>query len=241
MNTVSVQQVMAVLHRKFHIDMDYYEVLENCAEVLKKTAFMPLSRKQEIYPVSDYCVKLPPEAYVVKSAVQLEPYTLQNNVVLQDIYHPPLETVKNEVITVNASDLTEVPAASEEIKLQVPGTPKGPWVDFTWDCPYVRFNFTDFTVFIEYTALAVDAEGVPLIPEEALNMCVNYNVYTYAQPGFLTGRIPQYILKEVEQWKNTSINQAKNKKAFRELSRNEHSKLLDIFTSMDRKRTNIDS
>jgi hypothetical protein len=139
------------------------------------------------------------------------------------------------------SDNVKLELSNNEAKLNVPGMPKGNWVDFTWDCPYVRFNFTDFAVALEYTSIATDDEGVPIVPEEALNACVYYNIYTYAQPGFLTGRVPQYVLKEVEQWKNQHINQAKTRKAFNELSRNEHSKLFDIFTSMDRKRTNIDN
>jgi len=119
--------------------------------------------------------------------------------------------------------------------------PKGPWVDFEWDCPFVRFNFTDFEVSLEYTELATDGDGYPLIPEEALDACVYYNVYTFAEPGLLAGQIPDYVFARVEEWKNRHVNQAKNRKAFNELSRNEHSKIFDIFTSMNRKSTNIDS
>ena len=240
MKTVSVQQITAAIHRKFRIDMDIYEVIENSIEVLKKMGMTALTRKQEVYAVSNYCVKLPMSVNNVNSAIQLESHNLPNNLTIQDVYRSPLSTISNEVITVNTSDIAVNPA-NEEAKLQVPSTPKGPWIDFTWDCPYVRFNFTDFSVFLEYTELAVDANGYPLIPEEAFNACIYYNIYMYSQPGFLTGQVPQYVLKEVEAWKNQHINQSKNSKAFGELSRNEHSKLFDILTSMDRKRTNIDN
>lgn len=237
MKTVSVQTIASTIKRKFKIEMDIYEIVENSAEVLKKMGMLATKRSFDIYVASNYCVKMPPETHKIVSAIQLEPYILPTNVNVQEIYHPPLQTLKNEVIS--TQELSELTVESTPAKMNYIWPVKGPYVDFIWDCPYVRFNFTDFKVGIESTSIPVDGDGYPLIPEEALNACVYYNVYTYMEPIVLTGRIPLQVFKEVEGWKDKHINQSKNRRYFDELSRNEVSKYFDIFTSMDRKRTNI--
>lgn len=239
MKTVTVHEVMAAIHRKFHLDMDFYEVVENCAEVLKKMGMITLSRKVESFPVSNYCVMLEPSVKQVLSVRQMGVYSVPA-IDIQPIYHPPLETLTNEVITIEDEIIT-IDTYNSEYKPNIPPQPKGEWVDFEWDCPSLRFNFTDHIVEVEYTTLAVDKDNVPIIPEEALNACIYYNVYTYSEPGLITGKIPDYIFNRIEQWKDKHINQSKNRKAFSELSRNAMSELADVYTSMDRKRTNIDS
>jgi len=239
MKTVKVQEVMAAIRRKFHLDMDIYEVTENCAEVLKKMGMITLKRKVEVMLVENYCVTLEPAAKQVLSVKQLQPVT--KNVIVQDrIWQPHRETLTNEVISIEPAIYT-VEELNNQPKRNIPGQPKGIWVEFEWDCPSIRFNFTDFYVDVEYTTLAVDENNMPIIPEEALNACIYYNVYTYSEANILAGRIPEYLFARVEQWKDKHINQSKNRKAFSELSRNAMSELGDIYTSMDRKRTNIDS
>lgn len=242
MKTVSIEAVASAIERKFHIQLDIYDIIETTAEVLKKMGMIALSSKTEVLLASNFCVKLPPTAYNISSVVQMEPYKYPTDITIQEIYHPPSLTVErsNEIVGIDTIE-SNGESVDGGIRDNYLGQVKGVYTDFVWDCPYIKLNYTDYWVAVEYIKLSEDEKGLPLIPEEALNACVYYNIYTYMEPTFIAGKIPDYVFARIEQWKNKHINQAKNDHMFGRLNKNEQDKLFDIFTSFDRKRTNIDS
>lgn len=243
MKTVSIEAVASAIERKFHIQMDIYDVIETTAEVLKKMGMIALNKKTDVLLVNNFCVKLPPTAHTVKSVVQMDPYNFPTDIVIQDIYHPPSLTLErsNEVLGIEAVVENNGEAIDGGVVDNYLGQVKGIYTDYVWDCPYVKLNYTDYWVGVTYIKLSEDENGLPLIPEEALNACVYYNMYTYMEPAYLAGKIPDYTFARIEQWKDKHINQAKNDMMFNRMNHNEQDKLFDIFTSFDRKRTNIDS
>jgi hypothetical protein len=243
MKTVSMQAVASAIERKFHIQLDIYDIIETTAEVLKKMGMIALSKSTDMYLVQNFCVKLPPTVSSIKSVTQMDPYNYPTDIVIQDIYHPPSLTLErsNEVLGIEDTVENNGEVVDGGVMDNYLGQTKGVYTDFVWDCPYVKLNYTDYWIAVEYVKLSEDENGLPVIPEEALNACVYYNVYTYMEPVYLTGKVPDYVFARLEKWKDKHINQAKNDMMFGRLSANEQDKIFDIFASFDRKRTNIDS
>jgi len=241
MEHVSVEAVATEIKRKFRMELDIHTIIANCADLLGKIGMAALVKKTEVYLVDNYCVKLDPSTYKVDSVTQIEPYTYPTDIIEQDIYFPPQIVPENPVIISSEEDLVENNGESKGIKTNYLGQIKGTYTDFVWDCPYVKLNYTDYLVAIRSIQVSKTSEGLPLIPEEALNACVYYNVYLEMEPALIAGKIPDYTFARVEDWKNKHINQAKNKRMFKRMNKNEMDKLFDIMSSMDRKHVNIDS
>jgi len=225
------------------MELDYHNIIANCADVLKKMGMAALDGATEVHLVDNFCVKLGPEVWKVDSVIQLDPTLYPTDIVIQDIYFPPQLVPDNPSIVPKPESLIENNGenADSGIKANVLSQPKGIYTDFKWDCPYVKLNYTDYYVAIKRVALSLDEEGLPLIPAEALNACVYYNVYSEMQPAYLAGKIPDYTMARLEQWKDNHVNQAKNQLFFKKSNKNEMDKLFDIMASFDRKATNIDN
>jgi len=241
MEYVSVEAIATEIKRKFRMELDIHDIIANSADVLKKMGMAALNKRTQVYLVDNYCVKLGPETYKVDSVTQLEPYVYPTEIVEQDIYFPPQLVPENPVIISSEEDMVESNGEYGDPKPNYLGQVKGIYTDFVWDCPYVKLNYTNYLVAIRTIELSKDAEGLPLIPEEALNACVYYNVYSEMEPAYLAGKIPDYTFARVEQWKDKHINQSKSRRMFKRLSANEMDKIFDIMASMDRKRTILDS
>ena len=244
--TVSVEAVAQFVKRRFRVEMDIHEVIENSAECLKKMGLLRMKKSTEVYMVKNFCTKLPPEVYTVKSVIQMGNYVYPTDITIQEIWHPPSLTLErsNEVRGVEdliANNGETNQTLNEQIAPNYLKQIKGVYTDFVWECPYVRVNYTDYPIAVEQVSILTDDEGLPLIPEEALNACGYYCMYVLAEPMLIAGKIPEYVYARVEDWKNKHINQAKNENFFKNLSKNEADKIFDILASFDRKRVNIDN
>lgn len=232
MQYVSVRAVASRLKSQFKVDMDIFDVVQSSADALKKMGLIALSRSVYFANVSNFCVNLPGSIWKVRGVIRLDgvPDNMPS-ITLTDVFFPP------QVVFV-----MEEPAGSigKPVVFEANYVPqfKGPYIDYVWDCPCLKFNETDVPVAIETTGIKLDDEGFPMIPEEAMLACIYYSLYTYYQPLFLLGQVPMNVWKEVEAWKERNIAQANASIMFSALTANEKDNLFNIMTSMDRKSFN---
>lgn len=92
-----------------------------------------------------------------------------------------------------------------------------------------------------YTRLSLDDEGIPVIPEEAVDLCIQYNNWIYHRPRYVMGKIPKHIMDDIEEWKRRAFAQAESRRMYNELSQNAMNRLFDVMASADRKKFNIDA
>jgi len=193
----SVRAIASRLKSQFKVDMDIFDVVQGCADALKKMGYIALQRSGM-------------------------------TITTQDIYFPP-----QLIFTYDESD-----DDFEKIKLlkdnYIPQF-KGPYIDYVWDCPYVKFNETDVNVAVEVTEIKLDSEKFPMIPEPAFYGCLYYCLYIYYQPLFLLKQTDPNTMMMIEQWKERNIAQSNHGMMMESLTANERDNLFNIMTSMDRK------
>jgi len=223
----SVRAVASRLKSQFKVDMDIFDVVQACADALKKMGMISLERIGIVGRVENFCINLPASVYKVRGVIRLSEIPPGFELSTQDIYFPPQTLFQFE-------ENTTVPAPTEW-KDNYIDTFKGPYIDHVWECPYLKFNETDALVGIVATGIKTDDEGYPMLPEAAFYGCLYYCLFVYYQPLFLLGQVPPQTMAQVERWKNDNVAQAVSSFGFEQLTDNERDKLFDIMTSMNRK------
>jgi hypothetical protein len=209
--------------------MDIFDAVMGCSDVLKKMGAIALERSIYAAVINNFAITMPGNIWRVRGVVRLDvipepPITIT----VDDIYFPP------QVVFVSPVEETN---QSEPILFEANYVPqfKGPYIDYIWNCPTLKFNETDVPVAIECTGIKVDKENFPMIPETAQLACVYYCLFIYYQPLFLLKQIDINMMREIERWKDQHIAQANQSMMMESLSTNERDNLFDIMTSMDRK------
>jgi hypothetical protein len=211
--------------------MDIYDIIQGCSDALRKMGSIALSRSIYIASVTNYCVNLPGTVWKVRGAYRIDGSpNLPITVTVDDIYFPPQEVFVMEESTIE-------PTVKLIESNYVPQF-KGPYVDYVWDCPLVKFNETEIPVAIEVTGVKVDEEKYPMIPEPNYYGCLYYCLYVYYQPLFLLQQVPPAVMGQVEEWMNQNVAQSNQSAMMEALTANERDKLFNIMTSMDRKSFN---
>lgn len=234
MQNVSVRAVASRLKSQFNIDMEIDLVVQACSDALRKMGMIALSRKVIVAKVDNFCVNLPPDVWKVRGVVRLDAPDVFQRITLQNIHDqfpPQIVFVDQEN---NPNDTSPVLLKSNYVP-QI----KGPYINFVWTCPYVKFNETNINVGIEVTGLSIDEEGFPNIPEPAYFGCLYYALFVYYQPMFLAGQIDPNRFAQIEEWKDRNVGQANSKMMLESLNSNERDSLFNIMTSFDRKRFGI--
>jgi len=224
----SVKEVASYVKDQFKIEMDISDVIRNCAEALRLLGVFATGRELMFTTVKDFCVKTSGVKKIM-SVTRLDNTIFSTiKVELQDIYFPPQivfqmpEEEADETGTIKYKD-NYIPA------------PKGPWIDFVWDCPHVRFNETDLDVAIETISIRKDKEGYPEIPDGAFYACAYYCAFSFQMPLFLLGKVPPVVFGKLEEMKERKFGQARAQLFIDDYSRNEADNLMNIMASMDRK------
>lgn len=230
MQYVSVRAVAAQLKQQFKVDMDIFDLVQSCSDALGKLGAVALERSIYLANINNFCINLPGTIWKVRGVIRLDGSAedLGMTVTVDDIYFPPqVVFVKEETD----------PSQYQPILLQANYIPqfKGPYIDYVWNCPTLKFNETDVPVAVECTGIKTDKEGFPMIPEEALLACTYYSLFVYHQPLFLLKQIDINMMRELERWKDQHMAQANQSMMMSALSTNERDDLLNIMTSMDRK------
>lgn len=230
-----MQAVQSGLKRQWGIDMELWEVMENSADALKKAGMIALTREVSMWTVDNFTIQLPEYAHKPQWAVYLTNPWPYPKVEVQDIWQPSQVFWRTDELEETVS------GADETTKLNAIPQIKGPYIDFEWECPYMRFNQTGFNVAVMYTALSLDEDGIPVIPEDALDMCIQYCNWIYQRPRYVLGKVPKHVMDDVEEWKRRSFAQAESKRMFTDLSQNAMNRMFDVMASADRKKFNIDA
>lgn len=232
----SVRAVASRLKSQFKVDMDIFDVVQACADALKKMGYIALQRSVYQAGVDNYCINLPGNVWKVRGVIRLDnPETVPGiNVVPDNIYFPPQLVFSYDE---SSEDFTEIKLLRENYIPQF----KGPYIDYVWDCPYLKFNETDIAVAVEVTEIKLDSEKFPLIPEPAFYGCLYYALYVYHQPLFLLKQTDANTMVMIEQWKERNIAQSNQGMIMESLTANERDNLFNIMTSMDRKTFSLPS
>lgn len=234
MKRASIHAVASQLQSRFHVDMELWDVLSNSAYALEELGMLVLDRVVERYTVSNYVVQLPAAARKPFWCVYLTPTIFSpNQIEIQEVYQP--------VQLIFKADEPQTVADESKLVANYIGKIKGPWVDFSWECPYLKFNETDFDIAVMYSKLAFDDDGYPYVPEAAMEALVQYCHMIYQQPLYVLGRLSPQVWQSIERWVQQAFARATQKQIFYGLSRNELSHILDVMSSFDRKQYGIDA
>jgi len=238
MRNAAIEEVVSTLKDEFNIDMEIYQVARHSAKALELMGMIAMKKEVMKAVVQNHCIKLPPEVVKISSVICLSKpvNTSVGAFEIQDIYHPPQIIWRSDETDTNLDSTTSPDVASNYIPSQHYG-----YIPYVWECPYLKFNDTDIEIMVEYSAMSLDNNGYPKIPETAVDGCVHWAVFKYMQPLFMKGKIQPAVFAEVTAWKNQKMNQSRNKTMMRGLNNNTINRILNVLTSFDRKRVNIDA
>jgi hypothetical protein len=235
MRTVTPEAVASALKDEFNIDMDIYTVVRHSAKALELLGMIAVHKVVVEGVVQNYSLLIPPPEVVKLSAViKVEDYNSSADIVLQEIYHPPQIIFTSEDL--GEGDPIDAP---QYIQNYMPNFRSG-YIDHVWDCPYLKFNETDIKVLVEYTTLTLDDNGYPKIPETVMDACVYWCLFKHIQQLYIIGKVGESQMERVTQWKTQKFAQSEQRTIMRSLSANEMNRVMNIMSSFDRKRVNID-
>lgn len=240
MNT-TVEAIASRLVDRYHVEMDIFQVSENCMDALNEMGMLKVSTKAVVGTAANQQFLMPNDCYEVKAVMLLQ--NVQQwlistlNISVQDIWFPPAKVF---VPVPNAADDPATVLLTDLIVKYLPQF-KGPYIDFVWDAPYIGFNTETPPIAAVYKTIPIDKSGLCVIPEQAFNGCLHWCLYVYHQPLFLQGKVAPYIWGELKDWKQKNMAKSMNSYAFSRLNQNEMSKVHAVMASFDRKQTNLDS
>lgn len=239
----SVEAIVSRAKDQFGVEMDIYQVSENTMRALDLLGMLKLKKNVLVGKVnSSQQLRLPVDACDVKAVVT--PRALNNclphemRIFVNDIYFPP--AIFFVPIPNATEELADLLVATDVVVKYIDNL-KGPYIDFNWNPPFIEVNSTEASLVVIYTSIPIDENGLALIPSQAFEACLYYNLYIHFQPMFLQQKVPIAVWQEIKAWKDSKFRQGKNKYMMSRLSSNELNKVMDIVTSFDRKRVNRDA
>lgn len=237
MRSVTVEAVASTLKDEFNIEMDIYKVARHCAKALELMGLISTHKEVLQGLVQNHCIKLPPEVVKIASVIcTSKPVDTSWSYEIQSIYHPPQIIFRSDSTDNNLAE-TETPKYTDNY---IPSQHHG-YIPYVWECPYLKFNDTDIEVLVEYSTFSLDDKGYPKIPETAIDGCVHWAVFKHMQPLFMMGKVSPTVFGEVTRWKDQKIRQSVTGTIMRGLNNNTRNRILNIMSSFDRKRVNIDA
>jgi len=238
MRNAAIEEVVSTLKDEFNIDMEIYQVVRHSAKALELMGMIAMKKEVMNAMVENHCIKLPPEVVKIASVICLSKpvNTSVGAFEIQSIYHPPQIVWRSDETDTDLDQTTSPDVKANYIPSQHYG-----YINYVWECPYLKFNDTDIEVMVEYSTMSLDDKGYPKIPETAIDGCVHWAVFKHMQPLFMMGKIQPAVFAEVTRWKDQKMNQSRNKTMMRGLNNNTRNRVLNILSSFDRKRVNIDA
>lgn len=238
----TVEAIASKLVDHFNIEMDIYQVSENSMEALNLMGMLKIGKRAIAGRAVNQQARMPVDCVDVKAVYRLPNTTptLANSVTLtiQDIAFPPQTFF---VPVPNSDSEVEAVELPDQILNYIPHI-VGPYIDFEWDPPFLKFNEIEPQFIAIYNRIPINPKTcLAEIPEDAFLGCLNYCVFVWFRPLFLTGKIPKHVWDEIKEWKRSKMAQSESKYMMSQLSQNEMSKVHSVMSSFDRKRTRIDS
>jgi len=230
MRYVKAGYVADEITARYGIEIDKWDVVRLSASCLKRIGAFGLKRKVYVTTVDNFCIHMPKDAFKVRGIIRLSApvYPTSSFTITDGIYQPPQTFfVSDEEETLEPDSIT--------LKNNYVPQLKGVWIDYVDDFPIMKFNETDVKVAVEYTGLATDEEGFPMIPEDCWEACMFFCLFTHVQAAYLAGKINRLVVLDFERWKDTGIAQGRAKMMMSALTSNEKDKLMNIMVSYDRK------
>jgi len=235
MNYVSVKAVASYVKDIFNVEMEISNVIRLCSEALRLLKVYALGNYVVVDTISDFKVKIQNAGGIAKiqAVIRLDCEEVTSvHMEVQEIIHPP-----QIVFEVPDFNTVTLPA---EFALNYINQIKGPYMDFTWDNPFLNFNEDNIKIAAMVVSIKKDNEGLPMIPEAAFYACCHFCLYKEMYPKMLLGKVNPNAFAFVVQDKDRKFGQARADLLIEAMNQNEVDKLFNIMTSMDRKAHNID-
>lgn len=239
----SVQEVPMLCKRLFGLEVDFYDVLELLPIILKKTG--GIATKYFLYKgkVKDYKLELPCNVHGIEHVSTSRVYSWYSS------YYPsalPLVNYRVDqsgnlgVYNPDATHINDIGLNNYSlysINKNVFTGPLGLMVNFTNSKNHcLSFNFKEGDIDVLYAGTVLDEDKYPMMPEKSLEAVAYYMNYIAIRMAFnmkqSTGDQLQLAKKEMEQ----AIAAAKSPEW---LSNNEYNSILDVMTTHNRKRYNL--
>jgi len=231
---VSVKEIQTRLLDDFDIDMQEYLIDRHCHDMLVKVRMVPMCRSVITGRASDYKLNIKNfQPYNIKAVIALYPeYLNYPSQTIQQIEYPP------QLIFERPEEETTSSLLNQELNV-IPHI-KGPYIDYEWDGTCLKFNEESPEVAVEIVNLSLDKDGYLRIPEDLTDAAVHYCAFVHLRPLYLLGKIPQYVMRDIERWKSDAMISGKIGAYFKSLNKNAMNDILNYMTSFDRKSHNID-
>lgn len=236
----SFEAIGALLLSEYHLDLDEYFIRTHSINALDE---MGLIEKEEVLlrlGVKDYEAKLPPNIgeisriHWVISEGQIPESTIK--VEIQNIWFPP----QTFFVPIPNSD-AEVLSVSKDTPLNIIPDVKGPYIPYTRTANSFKFNTTNVNVLAKIERVKGDANGLPLIPEDAARACMAYCAEIYYKPMYLRGKIPSNVYKDIKEEASREFARCQNRIGFKQLDQGAMNNVQDQAVSWDRKAYGVDS
>ena len=236
MKYISIYAIASELKDRFSIEEDIYVINKWVAKALEKMHMVALQRKVDKAIVPEKgCITIEGGAYKLESVYIVNHPVRQTKFFTQDVWQPPQTIFVDDALKPDGSFNGNTPLHIIQTGVL--------YQDYTWDCPKLHFpkDAIGAEIMYEYTCIPTDKEGYPMIPEDAFDGCLYYVLWVIYQPLYLLGKVNESQMQRVEEWKRKHVAQSKNQLTMRQLSANAMNEVLDVMTSFDRKRVNIDA
>lgn len=239
----SVREVPLLYKRLFRKELDFYDMVELLPLILKKTG--SIGTKDFLFKgtAENFVLDMPCPIHAIKHVSDSRPISWYNSYIIgrEALINYRVDQSGNigayNPDATQSEDIGGETTALYEVNKNVFTAPLGRMIDFTNDnntC--LHFNFKSIKVDVLYTGTVVDADGYPKVPDKTLEAIAHYMNYidVRAKYNLKQADANQHALAERE--KNQALAQARTPDA---LSVNEMDDLLNVLTSWNRKRHNI--
>lgn len=237
MKYISIYAIASELKDRFSIEEDIYVINKWVAKALEKMHMIALRRKVDkaIVPENE-CITIEGGAYKLESVYYVaKPVDTTPNFFVQELWHPPQTVWVDDNLQPDGTFTGNSPIGGITNNLL--------YLDYEWECPKLTFpaGSAGMEVYYEYTCIPTDDEGYPMLPEDGFDGALYYVLWIIQQPLYLLGKVNESQMQRIEEWKRKHIAQSKTQLMMRSLSANRRDEILNIMSSMDRKRINIDA
>ena len=238
MKYISIYAIASELKDRFSIEEDIYVINKWVAKALEKMHMIALRRKVDrvIVPESE-CITIEGGVHKLEGVYYVAQATAADtpNTFAQEVWQPPQTFWIDDNLQPDGTFAGNSPITGVANALL--------YLDYEWDCPKLTFpaGSAGREVYYEYTCIPTDEEGYPMLPEDAFDGCLYYVLWIIQQPLYLLGKVNENMMQRIEGWKTRHIQQSKTQLMMKTLSANKRDEILNVMSSMDRKRVNIDA
>ncbi len=239
-----VDEIPMLYKRLFGAEIDIWDAIELLPIILRQTGSIAFRSYLFRGTIVDYELQLPANLYAIKhvcSSLPLSFYSPYITSMSEYLLNYRVDQTGNiGAYNPDVSDSEELDDSSVTnvytVNQNVFSAPLGSMIDFVnQDNHCLNFNWKDKDVDVLYSGSVVDENGYFMLPEKTLEAVCYYLFFIEIRKRFYMKTADINMLKQAEKDKDQKVAQARTPSA---LSQNEQDMILNVFTSMNKKRHN---